>query len=97
VAQGIVVNGLPIMLKRPGYLDIPDLDIYYKDCVIGGTGAFMVPVRERDQFAQAIKTKIIREIADLAPPRSLIQRAQTVEAKPNCLVGETQWRERMGN
>ena len=97
VAQGIVVNGLPIMLKRPGYLDIPDLDIYYKDCVIGGTGSFMVPVRERDQFAQAIKTKIIREIADLAPPRPLIQRAQSVEAKSNCLVGETQWRERMGN
>ncbi|HEY7382751.1 MAG TPA: DUF1194 domain-containing protein [Beijerinckiaceae bacterium] len=98
VAQGIVVNGLPIMLKRPGYLDIPDLDIYYRDCVIGGTGSFMVPVRHRDQFAQAIKTKIMREIADLAPPQPLIQRAQAGEAaRANCLVGETQWRERMGN
>jgi hypothetical protein len=98
VAQGITVNGLPIMLKRPGYLDIPDLDVYYKDCVIGGAGSFMVPVRDRDQFAQAIKTKIIREIADLAPPRPLIQRAQSGDdPRSNCLVGETQWRERMGN
>ena len=50
LAKGITINGLPIMLRKPGYLDIPDLDVYYKDCVIGGQGAFMVPVRERDQF-----------------------------------------------
>jgi hypothetical protein len=98
VAQGITVNGLPIMLKRPGYLDIPDLDVYYRDCVIGGAGSFMVPVRARDQFAHAIKTKIMREIADLGPPQPLIQPAQMAEeGKANCLVGETQWRERMGN
>ncbi len=40
------------MLRKPGYLDIPDLDIYYRDCVIGGQGAFMVPVREREQFVE---------------------------------------------
>ena len=38
MAKGII-NGLPIMLRQPGYLDIPDLDIYYKDCVIGGQGS----------------------------------------------------------
>ena len=53
------------MLRRPGYLDIDELDVYYRDCVIGGQGAFMVPVRERDQFPQAIKTKILLEIAEL--------------------------------
>ena len=67
VAKGITINGLPIMLRQPGYLDIPELDIYYKDCVIGGQGAFMVPVREREQFIEAIKTKILLEIADLVP------------------------------
>ena len=65
VAKGITVNGLPIMLRKPGYLDIADLDTYYKDCVIGGQGSFMVPVRERDQFVEAIKTKILLEVADL--------------------------------
>jgi hypothetical protein len=64
VARGTTINGLPIMLKRPtGYGDMEHLDLYYRDCVIGGPGAFMMPVRERHQFADAIKTKIIREIA----------------------------------
>jgi uncharacterized protein DUF1194 len=96
VAKGITVNGLPIMLRRPGYLDIPELDIYYKDCVIGGQGSFMVPVRERDQFAQAIKTKILLEVAGLEWPQSLLMRTQAGPST-NCLVGETQWRDRMGN
>jgi hypothetical protein len=96
VAKGITINGLPIMLRRPGYLDIPELDVYFKDCVIGGQGAFLVPVREREQFIQAIKTKILLEIAGLAPQEPLLRR---VQASPptNCLVGETQWRDRMGN
>jgi hypothetical protein len=84
------------MLRQPGYLDIPELDTYFKDCVIGGPGAFMVPVRDREQFPQAIKTKILREIAGLAEPGSLVHR---IQAKPptNCAIGETQWRDRMGN
>ncbi len=98
LAQGIVINGLPVMLKRPGYLDIPDLDIYYRDCVIGGPGHFMEPARSREHFQQAIRTKIIREIADLAPAEPLIKLAQSGEDRPyNCLIGERQWEERMGN
>jgi hypothetical protein len=66
VATGITINGLPIMLKRPtGFGDMEHLDRYYKDCVIGGLGAFLVPVRERQQFGEAIRTKIIREIAGI--------------------------------
>lgn len=65
VAAGIIVNGLPLMIKAPtGPYDIADLDLYYRDCVIGGPGAFMVPVREVAEFATAIRTKIIREVAD---------------------------------
>ena len=98
LAQGIVINGLPVMLKRPGYLDIPDLDIYYRGCVIGGPGHFMEPARSRQHFQQAIKNKIIREIADLAPPEPLIRLVQVeAERRTDCLIGETQWRERMGN
>ena len=62
--QGVTINGLPIMLKRPdGIWDIEDLDLYFRDCVIGGPGAFMIPVRKQAQFADAIRSKIIREIA----------------------------------
>jgi hypothetical protein len=82
-ARGITINGLPIMLKRPsGFGDMEDLDLYYRNCVIGGEGAFLVPVREREQFAQAIRTKIIREIAAL-PSEPLIRRAQA-EAPIDC-------------
>jgi hypothetical protein len=96
VAKGITINGLPIMLHKPGYLDIPELDAYYRDCVIGGQGAFMVPAREREQFQQAIKTKIMLEVAGLPSKEPMVQRAQA-PAPANCLVGETQWRDRMGN
>jgi Protein of unknown function (DUF1194) len=76
VLKGITINGLPIMLKRPtGFGDIENLDLYYRDCVIGGPGAFLVPVRERQHFAEAIKTKIIREIARV-PSEPYVQRAQ---------------------
>src|SRR5262249_4947269 len=57
LAQGITINGLPIMLKRPSpaTLDIDDLDIYYEDCVIGGPGAFVIPIKERDKFKEATR------------------------------------------
>jgi hypothetical protein len=86
-AQGITINGLPIMLKRPtGFGDMENLDLYYRDCVIGGEGAFLVPVRERQQFAEAIRTKIIREIAGLLS-EPLIKKVQA-DAPINCLAGE---------
>jgi hypothetical protein len=95
-AKGVIINGLPIMLRKPGYLDIPELDIYYRDCVIGGQGSFMVPVRDRDQLVEAIKTKILLEIANLTPEQPLIRRIQNTP-RSNCLAGEMQWRDRWSN
>jgi hypothetical protein len=87
IAKGITINGLPIMLKRPsGFGDMENLDLYYKGCVIGGEGAFLVPVRERQQFADAIRTKIIREIAALSA-ETQIQKIQA-DAPVNCLEGD---------
>lgn len=99
--RGITINGLPVMLKTGGAFDIPDLDGYYRSCVIGGTGAFLVPVRSREQFVEAVKTKIILEVAggptpELTPPGGLVIPAQGDAPPANCLVGERQWRERMG-
>jgi hypothetical protein len=96
LAQGVTINGLPIMLKAPGYLDIHDLDAYYRDCVIGGQGAFVVPARNREQFPAAIKTKILLEVAGLKPIPSLVRPAQD-GLRTNCMIGENQWRDRMGN
>jgi hypothetical protein len=97
VAQGITINGLPIMLKRANsYWDVAELDVYYRDCVIGGSGAFLVPIREREQFVEAIKTKIILEIAGLVPPEPLVKRAQASGGLSTCMAGES-LRERWGN
>jgi hypothetical protein len=96
LAKGVTINGLPIMLKEPsGYWDIKDLDLYYRDCVIGGPGAFMIPARDKAQFRDAIKTKIIREVAGLTDPEPRIQLAQT-ESRANCRAGENareRWRD----
>jgi hypothetical protein len=65
VTAGITINGLPIMLSRPygSGTDIANLDVYYEDCVTGGPGAFVVAIKEREQFRDATRTKLVQEIA----------------------------------
>jgi hypothetical protein len=94
VAQGITVNGLPIMI-RPALsatlepFGIADLDIYYEDCVIGGPGAFMITVKDISQFQAAIRRKLVLEIAGLVPQPRLIPVAEMVkQPRVDCLVGE---------
>ncbi|MDO8533676.1 MAG: DUF1194 domain-containing protein [Xanthobacteraceae bacterium] len=98
IAKGITINGLPIILKTPNtsMIDIPDLELYYEDCVIGGPGAFMVPARERSQFAAAIRNKLVLEVAGMTPrERSLIV---PVVSPPriSCTIGERMWQQRWG-
>jgi hypothetical protein len=57
VKMGIRINGLPILTLEP------DLDQYYRQSVIGGPGAFVISVRNYDQFADAILRKLIAEIS----------------------------------
>ena len=95
VAQGFVINGLPIMLKMAtGFFDLADLDRYYSDCVIGGTGAFMVPIKEKSEFLTATRRKLLLEIAGHETPARII-RAQAPEEASDCLIGERQWRRYM--
>ena len=94
VAKGIVINGLPIVLKPGGpgsMFDIENLDQYYAQCVIGGPGSFMIPIREKHEFATATRQKLLLEIAGLEPPPALIR----VQATPkiDCMVGENLWRQ----
>jgi hypothetical protein len=98
LAAGITINGLPIMLKRPNAftMDLEHLDIYFEDCVIGGPGAFVIPIRQRDQFMQAIRTKLVLEIASRSP-RSPPRAVQARPPRVSCTIGEQMWRERWGN
>lgn len=98
LAKGITINSLPILLKRPNIstLDIDQLDIYYEDCVIGGPGAFVIPIKERDQFKEAIRTKLVLEIAGRQPQRPVVP-AAAAAPRVSCTIGERLWQERWGN
>jgi hypothetical protein len=69
VAEGIIINGLPLMTNEGygGRWHLPDLDRYYEDCVVGGPGAFVIPVREWDEFAAAIQRKLVWELVGMPP------------------------------
>jgi hypothetical protein len=75
VADGITINGLPIVNERPnpwGGRPPADLDRYYEQLVIGGPGAFIVVAEDYTDFAAAILSKLLLEIAgDQPPPRPL--------------------------
>ena len=95
LAKGIVINGLPIMVKEPSLAttDIANLDLYYEDCVIGGPGAFIITIRDREKFQEAIRTKLVLEVAGLTPARPVVPAADR-EPRVSCLIGENKWQAR---
>jgi hypothetical protein len=97
VKMGIVINGLPIMLKRanPGTMDIANLDVYYEDCVVGGPGAFVIPIRTREKFIEAIRNKMVLEVAGRQPKPRVVP-ASAEKPRISCLIGEQMWQDRWG-
>ena len=90
IDRGITINGLPLMTRDDGLSsrwDIPDLDAYYAACVIGGPGAFVIPVTDWSEFEAAVRRKLVLEIGAL-PER--LYRAQAPTAY-NCRIGEEIW------
>jgi hypothetical protein len=99
LSKGIVINGLPIMVKEPSYstMDIDNLDWYYEDCVIGGPGSFVVPIKDREKFKEAIRTKLLQEVAGREPARPLVPAAEKEkEPRVSCMIGEKIWQDRWG-
>ncbi|MCV2870962.1 DUF1194 domain-containing protein [Defluviimonas sp. WL0050] len=90
LAAGIVINGLPLMTFDAGTAmwRIDDLDVYYAECVVGGPGAFVLPVRDWPDFAAAVTRKLVLEIAGVAPERLILAQASTPY---DCLIGEKMW------
>ena len=104
VAAGITINGLPIVNDRPspfGWPTFSDLDLYYRDCVIGGQGAFMVVANDFHDFAAAVLKKLVLEIAGLQPgvpessaaARHSLARPVEFRMPPPCDVGERRWQD----
>jgi hypothetical protein len=107
VAAGITINGLPIVNDRPsrwGWPSLPNLDLYYRDCVIGGPGSFLVVANTFEDFSSAVLKKLIMEIAGVAPPNRvayvgsrhhpLLLAAAGDRVAPPCDIGEARWRNR---
>ena len=90
LAAGVTINGLPLMI-RPSMRGAPagyGLDSYYRDCVIGGPGAFVLPVKDTAEMADAIRQKLILDIAQR--PRRVPGRVVLAQAGApvDCLIGE---------
>ncbi|MEX0695521.1 MAG: DUF1194 domain-containing protein [Rhodospirillales bacterium] len=71
LASGMTINGLPIINDKPslyGRRQIPNLDYYYTDCVIGGPGAFIIVANGFEDYGRAVRRKLILEIAGAVPP-----------------------------
>jgi hypothetical protein len=73
VGAGAVINGLTIFNKKAaamgGYLAMHTnppggLAQYYRENVIGGAGAFVVPIDDFRTFGEAMMRKLVNEIAD---------------------------------
>jgi Protein of unknown function (DUF1194) len=103
VGRGVVINGLPLTLRESGYGGVSGamLDLYYEDCVIGGPGAFFLSVHAPADLADAIKRKLVLEIAGELPSVTLTLAATQVQerrARTDCLIGEKtrpQWLDQM--
>jgi hypothetical protein len=95
--QGITINGLPIMLKRPltSSMDIENLDVYYEDCVIGGPGSFVIAINDREKFKDATRTKLVLEVAGVTRPARVIPASSTAP-RISCTIGERMWQYRWG-
>ncbi|MEQ8700429.1 MAG: DUF1194 domain-containing protein [Bauldia litoralis] len=100
LARGVAINGLPLMTDEGmgAQWHLPDLDRYYFHCVIGGPGAFVVPVHSWDEFPDAVRRKLILELSWTPPaaPEPTIQPATAVEAD-DCLIVEHIWERMWGD
>ena len=101
IKKGFTINGLPIVNQRSsssGWQQIQNLDLYYRDCVIGGPGAFLIVARDYQDFGRAIMRKLILEIADIRPTKTKFIHANFISRNaPPCNIGEIRRRQRWGD
>lgn len=86
VAEGITINGLPVIHRPKNFTwpPMPFLDLYFRNCVIGGPGAFMVVSKTLKDFAAAVRRKLILEIAGTWKPPAMTPIPAATQAPPSC-------------
>jgi hypothetical protein len=69
----IVINGLAVLCRScSGRPNSYDLEAVFADRIIGGPASFVVTAENDDQFAEAVRRKLLLEIAGTTPPRETI-------------------------
>ncbi|RYH12215.1 DUF1194 domain-containing protein [Tropicimonas sp. IMCC6043] len=96
LAEGITINGLPLLTREGmgSQWHLEHLDIYYETCVIGGPGAFVVPVLDWQDFAEAVRRKLVLEMASQSPAETLRPAQMLLRDPYDCMIGEKMWQER---
>jgi hypothetical protein len=81
ISADIVINGLAILCRdcsgRPGYYDLEEA---YRRDIIGGPAAFVVTADENQSFAEAVRKKLLLEIAGVPDEETFYQRLAAAEA-----------------
>ena len=97
IADGITINGLPILLNRP---NVGQMDLDQSRRILRGLRDRR-PRRLHDPdpralaIRQATRTKLILEIAGRTPEPRVIP-ASADKPRMSCMVGERMWQERWG-
>ena len=69
MAAGITINGLAVLCRACSGRPIDyDLEAAFEERVVGGEGAFVITADSRETFANAVRRKLILEIAGGAAP-----------------------------
>jgi len=92
--EGFIINGLPLMTKEGmgSRFSIDNLDDYYRDCVVGGPGSFVIPVLEWTQFPEAVRQKLVLELAGRTRDEDNLPVLKAQSRTPaDCLIGEKIW------
>jgi len=89
VSKGIIINGLPIVLPTDAAdtnmsFSPPFLERYYEDCVIGGSGAFVIGVEGMSRFETALRRKLVREIAGRAEALTPVAYVPQPKSRTDC-------------
>ncbi len=71
LADGMTINGLPIIRPGGAAMRGTDLVAHYRRDVIGGPGSFLMVADETRSFAEAVRNKLALEIAAVPQPQRL--------------------------
>jgi len=65
IDAGIIINGLALLCRSCSGRPVSyDLERAFAETIIGGPGSFIITADGRDQFAAAVRRKLILELAE---------------------------------